>query len=83
MKRIIDPQKFTVYRLLTENDKYVAIPNEYLSTLELAVKDFGTLKNVPVDKTVRGIFLVKENNNFQLDEDAQQNDITINQLELF
>lgn len=71
---------YIIYQLSGRDRVYVAIPEEYEDVITDAVSIYGSLRYVPVEKTVRGIFLQKKNNVYYLDKDVQQNDITINQL---
>ena len=80
MKLNIHTKKFTVYKLNTEDQLYVAIPEEYNEVIQDAIAEYGSIEAVPSDKTVRGIFFPKEKGVPFPDENAQQNDITINQL---
>jgi hypothetical protein len=81
MKHNANPLKFVIYKLITEKRVYVAIPKEYVIEIENEIRFFHGINRVPNDKTVRGIFLKKISTDvYELDENAQQNDITINQL---
>jgi hypothetical protein len=82
MKHNVDTRKFTVYKLVTDDKKYVAVPKEYVSVIEQNREEHGGIEKVPSDKTVRGIFLKEVwTDEYQLPSaDVQQNDITINQL---
>lgn len=72
---------FTCFRLITENERYVAVRNENLKVIDKALKMYGSFEKVPVEKTVRGIFLKNDVNvQASLARASQENDITINQL---
>jgi hypothetical protein len=60
----------------------VAVPKEYVPVIEQSTLEHGSIDKVPVEKTVRGIFLEQVwNDEYKLPAaEAQQNDITINQL---
>jgi hypothetical protein len=81
MRYIMNTQSFKIFSFATDSDLYVAVPEEYLSVINEAKSEFGSLDEVSSDKTVRGIFL-KYNaiTQFVLDENTPQVDITINQL---
>lgn len=82
MKHNVDTKKFTVYKLITDEKVYVAVPKEYVPVIERTTLEHGSIEKVPADKTVRGIFLKEVwNDEYQLPAtEAQQNEITINQL---
>ena len=73
-------KKFEVYRLNSKEDLLVAIPGEYKEIIGEAIAEYGIIQNVPVDKTVRGIFLNHNEGTFELNTDEPQNDIVMNQL---
>lgn len=77
---IINKDKFNIYQFQETESVYVAVPKEYTETISNAISEYGNIKAIPSDKTVKGIFLSKENNRFQLDENAQPKDIMINEL---
>lgn len=79
MKQTIT-NNFIIYQMSGKERIYVAIPEEYEDVISDAALIYGSLRSVPAEKTVRGIFLQKKNNLYYLDKEAQQNDITINQL---
>lgn len=79
----LDPAEYKVYRLGGDGRR-VAINRENHKVLEHHLGLFGELRKVPVDKTVRGIF-VKElsaGDIESVDETLQQQDITICELRL-
>lgn len=81
MSKEIDPEKFTVYRFKTDDQLYIAVPSGFCQVISNAVKEYGQLSAVPDEKTVRGVFAQKNGNKYHyIDNNEQQNDITINQL---
>jgi hypothetical protein len=83
MSHLLDLSKYCLYRLSTENHRFVAVPLKYEEEIKKQLQEFGSMKDIPISKTVRGIFL-KKNNSGQLElltAPEQENDITMNQLE--
>jgi hypothetical protein len=75
----LDPKKYTLYRL--SDSRLVAIDEENQKVLDHCISIWNELAKVPVDRTVRGVFVIKENGELMSEEKtAQQNDLTINQL---
>lgn len=76
----LDENKYTLFRL--PDQRLVAIDGENQKVLGHCLGIWRSYKNVPVDRTVRGIFVDRTNGGLQsVDESAQQNDITVNQLQ--
>lgn len=74
---------YNVYRLITNRRELrcVAVSKTFETVIDLAVKTYGSIQKVPVDQTVRGIFMeCRENHNYTFDAEQQENDIVINQL---
>ncbi len=69
---------FTLFGLADDTKLYVAVPDEYLTFIKQAEKEYGSLVEVPPDKTIRGIFVKNTSETF--DENAPQNDIAIKSL---
>jgi hypothetical protein len=82
MSKEIDQTKFSVYHFKTDDSLYVAVPKVFLKVIDEAKKEFGKFSSVPNDKTVRGVFVQRHGKNYHyIDNNEQQNDITINQLQ--
>ena len=75
----LDAKKYALFSLADQ--QLVGIDEENQKVLEHCLgiwKEFG---NVPVDRTVRGVFVKRAGDELlSLNDTAQQNDITINQL---
>jgi hypothetical protein len=80
IKHNVNTEKYELYQLAGKDERYVAIPCEYEEQIMDLVSEYGSMRSIPPDKTVRGIFLTRKGNELILDENAQQNDITINRL---
>ena len=76
----INSKTHKVYAL-GESGRHVAIDATNLQVVEHCLSIWHKLQNVPVDRTVRGIF-VKRNSTggWESEQSDQQNDITLNQL---
>jgi hypothetical protein len=82
MSKEIDREKFSIYRFRTDEQLCVAVPNAFKKVVTEAVQQYGSLQEVPNDKTVRGVFVHRHGEKYHfIDNNEQQNDITINQLE--
>lgn len=74
---------YNVYRLITNRKEAlcVAVSKTFEPVIDQAVKAYGSIQKVPVDQTVRGIFMeCRKNHNYNFDPEQQENDIVINQL---
>ncbi len=74
---------YNVYRLITKpkEELCVAVSKTFEPVIDQAVKTYGSIQKVPVDQTVRGIFMeCQRNHNYNFDPDQQENDVVINQL---
>lgn len=71
---------YTIYQMITDKQEQlrVAVSGKFKVEIEKLLEEYGSLNNVPIDKTVRGIFLGELEN--VSDNNLQENDITINQL---
>jgi len=75
----LDTNKYAVFSLA--DGQLVGIDNENQKVLGHCLGIWKEFANVPVDRTVRGVFVRKVKGELHSsDESAQQNDITINQL---
>ena len=77
-----DLKQCTLYRLITDEELLVAVTPDYQVQIEKLIKEFGDLAEIPVSKTVRGIFVRSIGNSViePVSASLQQNDITVNQL---
>ena len=82
MKHNVDTKRYTVYRLSSGDKQYVAVPKEYVPVIEQSTLEHGSIEKVPLDKTVRGIFLEEVwNDEYKLPGAGElQKDISINEL---
>lgn len=74
---------YNVYKLITNRreELCVAVSKTFEPVIDQAVKTYGSIQKVPIDQTIRGIFMsCQENHNYQFDPEQQENDIVINQL---
>ncbi|MBA3682945.1 MAG: hypothetical protein H0W73_17540 [Bacteroidetes bacterium] len=71
---------FRLFKLKGPDEIHVAVPASYVSVVFDELLKNGDIAGVPSDKTIRGIFLEKTDGELLFDENAQQNDIVINQL---
>lgn len=74
---------YNVYRLITnrKEELCVAVSKTFEPLIDQAIKTYGSIQKVPVDQTVRGIFMeCQHNHNYNFDPDQQENDVVINQL---
>jgi hypothetical protein len=71
-----------IYRLNTQHERYVAIAPEDHKVIAAVLEQWGSLENVPVEKTVRGMFVLKNSGGGYdpVDDNRQENDITIREL---
>jgi hypothetical protein len=75
----LDSNKYVLFRL--SDEQLVAVDEENLKVLEHCMSVWKQLEKVPVDRTVRGVFVRKAGGElFSISDSIQQNDITINQL---
>ena len=78
-----DPQSlngYTIYQLITTKDETmrVAISASMQSEIETLLATYRSLQDIPIDKTVRGVFL--EGDSLADLSEKQESDITVNQL---
>ena len=74
---------YNVYRLITDKKEHlcVAVSRSFETEIETAIKEYGNISKVPVDKTVRGIFLeCQDKHRYNFDAEKPENDIVMNQL---
>lgn len=74
---------YNVYRLVTSRRENlcVAVSRTFEPLIDQAIKTYGSIRNVPVEQTVRGIFMeCRDSHNYNFDPDQQENDVVINQL---
>lgn len=74
---------YNVYRLITNRRerRCVAISKTFETLIDDAVKRYGSIQKVPLEITVRGIFMeCRENHNYTFDAERQENDVVMNQL---
>ena len=65
---------YNVYKLITNRreELCVAVSKTFEPVIDQAVKAYGSIQKVPVDQTVRGIFMpCRENHNYQFDPEQQ------------
>jgi hypothetical protein len=82
MGNFLDISNYTIYKILTDDDLLVAVSSEYTEQIERMVEEYGSIKNIPSSKTVRGIFInrgEKEDLKMVITP-MQENDVTVNQL---
>lgn len=74
------PTGYTIYQLITiKNERmHVAISAPMQSQIEALITSYGNLQAIPIDQTVRGIFL--EDHKSKSIAGKQESDITVNQL---
>ena len=84
MKHSAANQYYNVYRLITDKEESscVAVSKAFEMEIEKNLEMYGSIEKVPMDKTVRGIFLECKNNNsdYNFDVEQHENDIIMNQL---
>jgi hypothetical protein len=76
----VNTDKYQVYQLTGKDERFVAVPIKYEQEIEELCKEYGNMRSIPHDKTVRGIFLKRKGDELLINEDDQQNDISISSL---
>jgi hypothetical protein len=74
---------YNVYRLVTNRREAlcVAVSKTFEPLIDQAVKTYGSIRKVPVEQTVRGIFMAcRRNHHYNFDPEQPENDVVINQL---
>ncbi len=74
---------YNVYRLMTNRKEAlcVAVSKSFEPLIDQAIKTYGSIRKVPVEQTVRGIFMeCRHNHTYNFDPEQQENDVVINQL---
>jgi hypothetical protein len=80
IKHNVNTEKFEVYQLTGKEERFVAVPIEFEKEIARLCNEYGNMRSIPHEKTVRGIFLNRKGDELILDENAQQNDISISSL---
>jgi hypothetical protein len=82
MSKPLEKEKFSFYKYRGEEGLYVAVPNQFCKVIDAAAEQYGGVSSVPNMKTVRGIFVKRNGDDYSyVDRSMQENDITINRLE--
>ena len=76
----LDSTQYQVF-CLADSGRHVAIDREQQKVIEHCLSIWKELQRVPADRTVRGIFVMREGGNWSsVNDTLQQNDITLSQL---
>jgi hypothetical protein len=83
MEQAQDLSNYRMYKLKTDSTIMVAVPGIYNQHISQLKHEYGSVAEIPSSKTVRGIFVKKdEKGQYSLvSPSAQENDVTINQLQ--
>jgi len=81
MKASIFTSEFSIYKLNTEENQYIAVPQAFARIIRQYILEYHSLHSVPSYKKVKGIMFRDLNSYNQNVETSQQiKDIPINQL---
>ncbi len=82
MGNFLDISKYTIYKILTDEELLVAVSSDYAEQIDRMVEEYGSIKNIPSSKTVRGIFINsgEKKDLKMITTPMQENDVTVNQL---
>ena len=77
---------YNVYRLIINQKEAlcVAVSKSFEPLIDQVAKTYGSIRKVPVEQTVRGIFMeCRHPHTYNFDPEQQESDVVINQLRSF